>query len=166
MNSSDDRFIQSRFGLPCLWAAGAAFPAFLTRAARPDRIVASAARDAYQTQDAYYVVSHFHYALSIAAAFVVFAGMYLGLSLLLPRFRRAFGLIHFGLMMAGTALIYAPQFLLAWPPWSRRYGDPQSVFAFWNTLSTAGYALTLAGVGFLVAAVTSGIRQRTRSIES
>ncbi len=165
MNSWTGRFIQGHFGLPCLWAVGAAFPVFASWAAQLGRIVGSSAQEAYRNQDTYYVVARFHYVLSIAAWFVVFAVAYLGLSLLLPRFRRLFGLIHFALMIAGAALISAPQFLLAWSGWPRRFDDPQEAFALWNAVSMAGYGLMLGSLGFLVAAVVSGVRTRTPSVE-
>jgi cytochrome c oxidase subunit 1 len=162
MSSTNGRFIQGRFGLPLLWVVGAAFPLALGWAARPDWI--SRAQDAYRAQDTYYVVAHLDYVLSIAAWFVIFAAVYLGLSLFLPRFRRTFGLIHLGLMVAGAALIFSPQFFLALTVWPRRYDDPRGAFTLWNTVSTIGYTLMLAGLVLLAAAVISGI-PRTRSAE-
>lgn len=157
MNLRLGRILGSRFVLPVLWALGGLVALLASPRVGPSLVGDPTA------QDTYYVVPHRHLALGLPGAFALFAAAYLALALTLPRFRRAFGFIHFVLMAIGVELTYAPPVFLTVGGWPRRFEDPQQALAFWQTIQTVGEGLTLAGMGFFAAAVFSGFRRRLGS---
>lgn len=63
--------------------------------------------------DTYYVVSHFHYVLSMGAVFGIFAGTYLWLPKITGRaIDEYLGRLHFITMFIGANIIFFPQHFL------------------------------------------------------
>jgi heme/copper-type cytochrome/quinol oxidase subunit 1 len=96
----------------------------------------------------YYVVAHNHYALSLAAAFGIFAVAY---AVLVGVFNLPhhwwLGYIHLALMVVGAGMVLAPQYLLRLGLPRRGVGaDPIAVFAELNRLSMAGYLMMMLGL--------------------
>jgi cytochrome c oxidase subunit 1 len=139
--------------LPVLWVCGGLVALFASEPARPVLVGDPTVLDTY------YVVPQRHFALGLPAAFALFALAYVALAVWFPRFRRIFGLIHFGLMAIGAYLTYAPPLFLILGGWPRRFEDPQQAFAFWRTIQMVGEGLMLAGLGTFAAAVLSGFRR-------
>lgn len=93
--------------------------------------------------DTYYVVAHFHYALTIIIIFAVFAVIYFALHTWANRTVPFWaGVIQFALMFVGILLTVFPQYFLGRHGMPRRYIDYPEAFAWWNTLSAFGAVLS------------------------
>ena len=98
-----------------------------------------------------YVIRHEHYVFSLAAASLFFAALYFFLetALRLP-LRRWLKLIHFGAMFLGVNLILLPTQILRLGGLPKGGSDPIPFFELCNAISSAGYLITLAGLGVFV----------------
>jgi cytochrome c oxidase subunit I len=99
--------------------------------------------------DAYYVVAHSAWVVSIGVLLVVFAAFHLITTRwLASRYRWSLGWGHLALTALGVALLSAPQIGLAVAP-PASYVDYERGFAVWQVVSSAGYvALLLSALLF------------------
>ena len=99
--------------------------------------------------DTYYVVAHFHYVLSLGAVFGIFAGMYYWVGKMSGKqYPEVLGQIQFWITFVGVNVIFFPQHFLGLQGMPRRVVDYADAFAYWNKISSYGYAIT--GVGTLM----------------
>ncbi len=95
--------------------------------------------------DTYYVVAHFHYVMSLGAAFAIFAGVYFWIGKMSGRQYPEFAAkIHFWMFFVGTNMTFFPQHFLGRQGMPRRYIDYPEAFAYWNKISSYGAFLGFA----------------------
>src|SRR5471032_2379313 len=149
------------FKTPMLWAIGFIF--LFTVGGVTGVVLANAGVDR-ALQETYYVVAHFHYVLSLGAVFAIFAGFYYWFEKMWGvKYREWLGALHFWITFVGVNVIFFPQHFLGLQGMPRRYVDYPEGFAFWNKVSSIGYAITLVGVFVFLAVLIDAMVSRRKA---
>ncbi|MBI6630550.1 cytochrome c oxidase subunit I [Pontibaca salina] len=152
-----------QFRTPMLWAFGFLF--LFTVGGVTGIVLSQAAVDRYY-HDTYYVVAHFHYVMSLGAAYAIFAGVYFYLPKMSGRMYPEWaGQVHFWLFFIGTNLTFFPQHFLGRQGMPRRYIDYPEGYAFWNYWSSWGAFLSFASFVFFIGVVFYTLTRGARSPE-
>jgi cytochrome c oxidase subunit 1 len=148
-----------RFTVPMLWSLG--FIILFTIGGVTGVQLASAGLDRVM-HDTYYVVAHFHYVLSLGAAFSIFGGWYYWFPKMTGYlYSETLGRIHFALMFIGVNMVFMPQHFLGLAGMPRRYADYPDAFAGWNLVSSIGAYISAAGfIVFLIGIAEAFLRKR------
>ncbi|HEY0436165.1 MAG TPA: cytochrome c oxidase subunit I [Phenylobacterium sp.] len=150
------------FKAPMLWAMGFIF--LFTVGGVTGVVLANAGVD-YSLHDTYYVVAHFHYVLSLGAVFAIFAGFYYWFEKMWGvKYREWLGAAHFWITFIGVNLIFFPQHFLGLQGMPRRYVDYPDGFAYWNKVSSIGYAVTLVGLGVFLLVLLDAMLFRRKAV--
>jgi len=132
------------FRTPMLWAIGFIF--MFTIGGLTGVVVANPGADR-MLQDTYYIVAHFHYVLSLAAVFGIFAGWYYWFPKMTGYTYSDFlGKVHFWLSFIGANTIFFPQQFLGLAGMPRRVADYPDAFSDWNFISSLGAYVFAAGM--------------------
>jgi len=116
----------------------------------------------FQANNSYFVVAHFHYTLFAGSMFGAFAAIYYWFPKWSGRLlREGLGKLHFGVLVVGANLTFAPQFALGQEGMTRRIADyPASTgWGSLNLLSTIGAYITALGVLIFVVNVWVSLRR-------
>nr|BCD52140.1 cytochrome c oxidase subunit I [Strongyloides sp. EN-2020c] len=101
--------------------------------------------------DTYYVVSHFHYVLSLGAVFGLFAGLSLWWSYITGFvLNKIYMYSVFFLFFIGVNLTFFPLHFAGLHGFPRKYMDYPDVYAFWNVLSSFGSMISIFSLFFFV----------------
>ena len=132
-----------QFKTPMLWAMGFIF--LFVVGGVTGVVLANAAADVAM-HDTYYVIAHFHYVLSVAAVFAMFAGFYYWIGKMSGRqYPETLGKIHFWITFVGVNVTFFPQHFLGLAGMPRRIPDYPDAFAGWNMVSSFGAYITMLG---------------------
>jgi cytochrome c oxidase subunit 1 len=147
------------FKTPMLFAVGFIF--LFTIGGLTGVVLANAGID-YSLHDTYYVIAHFHYVLSMGAVFSIFAGFYYWFEKMWGvKYNEFLGSLHFWLMFIGVNTIFFPQHFLGLQGMPRRTIDYPQAFAYWNHISSIGFAITLVGMAVWFALlIEAAVRHR------
>jgi cytochrome c oxidase subunit 1 len=145
-----------RLTVPMLWAIG--FIVTFTVGGTTGIVLANAGADQV-LHNTYYVVAHFHYVLSIAATFAIFAGFYYWFPRMSGRrFPEWAGQVHFWGMFVGANILFFPMHFLGVAGMPRRIVDYPDGFSGWNLVSSIGAAVSLSATVFFLAAMIFALR--------
>jgi cytochrome c oxidase subunit 1 len=132
------------FRTPLLWALGFIF--MFTIGGVTGVLLANGGVDNY-FQDTYYVIAHFHYVLSLAAVFSLFAGFYYWFPKMSGyMYSEVLGKVHFWLFFAGVNVLFFPMHFLGMKGMPRRVPDYPEGFAHWNLVASLGYVIMAVGL--------------------
>ena len=113
-------------------------------------------------QDTYYVVAHFHYAMSLGALFGVFTAFYYWIGKMSGyKYSEWMAQVHFWSFFIGTNLTFFPQHFLGMAGMPRRIPDYPDVYAGYNYWSSIGSYIGFASaIWFLILVAEMFIRKR------
>jgi cytochrome c oxidase subunit 1 len=121
---------------PMLWALGFIF--VFTVGGVTGVNLASASFD-IAAHNTYYVVAHFHYVMSLGAAFGLFAGLYYWFGKISGRqYPEWAGKLHFWTTFVSVNLTFFPMHMLGAEGMPRRVIDYPDAFAGWNFICSIG----------------------------
>jgi len=96
--------------------------------------------------DTYFVVAHFHYVLSVAAVFAMYAGFYFWIGKMSGRqYPETLGKIQFWITFVGVNILFFPQHFSGLAGMPRRVPDYPDAFAGWNLISSYGAYISVFG---------------------
>ncbi len=147
---------------PMLWALGFIFVFTMGGVTGVD--IASASFDVV-VHNTYFIVAHFHYVMSLGAAFGLFAGLYYWIGKMSGRqYPEWAGQLHFWMTFIGTNLTFFPMHMLGVAGMPRRIIDYPPAFAGWNFICSIGAYISGAafvfGLGVLIYTIFAGRRIR------
>jgi cytochrome c oxidase subunit 1 len=147
------------FKTPMLFAIGFIF--LFTVGGVTGVLLANAAIDVTM-QDTYYVVAHFHYAMSLGALFGVFTAFYYWIPKMSGyMYNETMGKIHFWMFFIGTNLTFFPQHFLGMAGMPRRIPDYPDAYADYNYWSSIGsYIGGAAALWFLLVVIELFVKKR------
>ena len=148
-----------KFDTPMLFVLGFIF--LFTVGGVTGIVLANSAVD-IPMHDTYYVIAHFHYAMSLGALFGVFTGFYYWIGKMSGyRYNETMGKLHFWMFFIGTNLTFFPQHFLGLAGMPRRIPDYPDVYAHWNYISSIGSFIGgISALFFLVIVAEMFIRKR------
>jgi cytochrome c oxidase subunit 1 len=147
-----------QFRVPMYWAIG--FVVMFTIGGVTGVVVANPGLDR-SLHDTYYVIAHFHYVLSMGAAFAIFAGFYYWFPKMTGyMYNERLGKVHFWLTFIGVNLVFFPQHFLGRAGMPRRIADYPEAFVGWNRVSSIGSYISAVGLLVFIIVVAEAFNRK------
>ena len=97
--------------------------------------------------DTAYIVGHFHYVLSIAVLFGLFASFYYWIPKITGyTYSETLSRVHFWLLFIGVNITFFPMHFLGLAGMPRRIPDYPDIYIFWNKIASLGSIINLIGI--------------------
>lgn len=115
--------------------------------------------------DTYYVVAHFHYVLSIGAAFTIVAAILYWFPIIFSiSFNKTTLEAQFYSIFLGVNLTFFPQHFLGLNGIPRRYTEYPDAYSYWNRISSLGSLISTVSIIILLIIIIERISNRKTSI--
>ncbi len=149
---------------PMLWAIGFVF--VFTVGGVTGVVLANPGADRVLHQT-YYVVAHFHYVLSLAAVFAIFAGWYYWFPKITGYvYSDSLGKVHFWISFIGANTLFFPMHFLGLAGMPRRVADYPDAYAGWNFVASIGAYIFAAGMVVFFANMALAFARKQRAGEN
>nr|WBP62946.1 cytochrome c oxidase subunit I [Cladonia rangiferina] len=94
--------------------------------------------------DIVFILTHFHYVLSMGAVFALYSAWYFWIPKILGvDYNRSWGKVHFWILFIGVNVTFFPQHFLGLQGMPRRISDYADAFAGWNMISSFGSIISV-----------------------
>tara|TARA_B100000315_G_C14593089_1_gene597023 strand:- start:1955 stop:3586 length:1632 start_codon:yes stop_codon:yes gene_type:complete len=132
-----------KFDTPMLFAMGFIF-LFVVGGVTGVTLANAGADQAFH--DTYFVVAHFHYVLSVAAIFAMYAGFYYWIGKMSGKqYPEGMARLQFWVTFIGVNILFFPQHFAGMAGMPRRIPDYPDAYAGWNMISSWGAYITAVG---------------------
>jgi len=132
-----------KFDTPMLFAMGFIF-LFVVGGVTGVTLANAGADQAFH--DTYFVVAHFHYVLSVAAIFAMYAGFYYWIGKMSGKqYPEGLARMQFWITFIGVNILFFPQHFAGMAGMPRRIPDYPDAYAGWNMISSWGAYITAVG---------------------